>query len=60
MTIGELLAGSGKRCTVYCGCIGWISGHKRGTPGLKAGAPVGTRIYYKCLTCGKIWHYRDE
>lgn len=60
MTIRELFNQHGKRSNVYCGCIGWVSGHPRATRGVIAQSPGGTRTYAKCNECGRIWHRRNQ
>lgn len=54
--VGDFLRENGKACNVYCGCIGWAGGHKRPTRGVKADSPKGTRTYFRCDECGKLWH----
>ena len=60
MTIRELLDQHGKASRVYCGCIGWVSGHPRSTRGVKALSPKGTRMYFRCNQCGTVWHQKAK
>jgi hypothetical protein len=55
MTVAKFLDGQ-PRTTVYCGCIGYASGHPRGTRGRK-GAHGGW-TYYRCDSCGRTWKKR--
>jgi hypothetical protein len=56
VTVREWLDEHGTATNVYCGCIGWVSGHPRVTRGMSAPSPKGTRTYYRCDECRRCWH----
>jgi len=66
MTATALLETSGRAAGVYCvrACIGYVSGHIRGTRGVRAEfthpRSQVTWVVFRCGNCGAHWKVKKE